>query len=166
MQQELAVLLNGVVSGTVVQDSRGRMAFTYAPDWQESGVAYPLSLSVPLAQPTHGDEVIRAYMEGLLPDNEQVLRDWGRRFGASAQNPFSLLMHVGEDVAGAVQFIPPERRAESALRDGGVEWLTDDDVSFGIIRAARKTTCSPLLLHSGYTGRWVHRMRTPKTTPC
>jgi len=128
MQQELVVLLNGVVTGTVKQDSRGRMMFSYSGDWQESESAYPLSLSMPLVQSTHGDDVIRAYMEGLLPDNEQVLRDWGRQFGVSAQNPFSLLMHVGEDVAGAVQFVPPARLENPALAAGGVEWLTDDEV--------------------------------------
>lgn len=128
MERELVVLLGGQISGTVIQDARGRMALTYAPGWQDSELAFPLSLSMPLVQPKHGDEVIRPYMDGLLPDNEQVLRDWGRRFGVSGQNPFSLLTHVGEDAAGAVQFIPAERLSASTLRDGSVEYLTDDDV--------------------------------------
>lgn len=127
--QELLVLLNGVVSGRVAQDGRGRISFDYAGEWQQWDFAYPLSLSMPLVENSYGDDRIRPYLEGLLPDNESILREWGRRFGASAGNPFSLLSHVGEDVAGAVQLIRPERLDDAASSGGSVEWLTDDEVA-------------------------------------
>ncbi|HEV2361655.1 MAG TPA: HipA domain-containing protein, partial [Acidimicrobiales bacterium] len=48
------------------------------------------------------------------------------RFGVSANSPFGLLSHVGEDCAGAVQFVRPERLA--ALGPGGVEWLDEESL--------------------------------------
>ena len=52
---------------------------------------------------------IEAFLWGLLPDNDRVLENWGRRFQVSPRNVFRLITHVGEDCAGAVQFVRPER---------------------------------------------------------
>ena len=62
---------------------------------------------------------------GLLPDNEQVIQRWARTYQVSAGNPFALLRHVGEDCAGAAQFVPshfrhPERRGETPVN---VAWF-------------------------------------------
>ena len=48
---------------------------------------------------------------GLLPDSETLLQRWASRFHVSARNPVALLSHVGEDCAGAVQFVRSERLA-------------------------------------------------------
>lgn len=128
MAAELIVLLNGAEVGVVEQLAGGNLRFTYAKEWQDSDLSYPLSLSMPLVQSVHGDETIRAYMEGLLPDNESVLRAWGREFGVSARNPFALLAYVGEDVAGAVQFVAPERVERYSAAGGAVEWLNESAV--------------------------------------
>jgi hypothetical protein len=45
----------------------------------------------------------------LLPDYEIVLGNWARKFHVSPRNAFSLIACVGEDCAGAVQFVQPER---------------------------------------------------------
>src|SRR5262249_4178987 len=71
--------------------------------------AYPLSLSMPLAAAKHGHKPMEAFLWGLLPDNTAILDRWARRFQVSARNPFALMSHVGEDCAGAVQFVRPER---------------------------------------------------------
>lgn len=126
---ELAALLDGREVGRVHQ-ARGRLRFRYADSWRLADGAYPLSLSMPLAQAEHGHAAIDAFLWGLLPDNEVVLQRWGRRFGVSARSVFGLIRAVGEDCAGAVQFTPEERlRDIIAGVSDGVVWLTEDEVA-------------------------------------
>jgi serine/threonine-protein kinase HipA len=79
----------------------------------------------------HPHKAIDCFLRGLLPDNPQVLDQWGKRFHVSAKNPFKLIGHVGEDCAGALQFIPRSRE-EELLGDpgrGSIEWLSDDELT-------------------------------------
>jgi serine/threonine-protein kinase HipA len=124
MTGELVVLLDGREIGRVHNDARGRLTFVYDDEWRKAPDAYPLSLSAPLAAREHGPSVVQAFLWGLLPDNELVLGRWATKFQVSARNAFALISHVGEDCAGAVQFVTPDRL--DALRSGGedkVEWL-------------------------------------------
>ena len=127
---ELRVLINDVVVGMVQQQKSGDLALTYERSWQERDDSYPLSISMPLARQTHGDAVVRPFMEGLLPDNNSILDLWAKKFQVSARNPFALLSYMGEDCAGAVQFMRPDRyEAASSHADGEVEWLTEEGVA-------------------------------------
>lgn len=65
----------------------------------------------------------------MLPDNEQTLARWASRFHVSARSAFGLLTHIGEDCAGAVQFVPPER-LDAVQADGeeDIAWLSDVDI--------------------------------------
>lgn len=128
MSNQLEVLLNGVHAG-VVSQARGVLSFVYDETWRAREDSYPLSLSMPLVRREHGDAVVRSYMEGLLPDNEGVLQAWGRRFGVSARNPFSLLQHVGEDVAGAAQFVHPERLEKAMQGEGRIAWIDESEIA-------------------------------------
>ncbi|HUZ63151.1 MAG TPA: type II toxin-antitoxin system HipA family toxin [Acetobacteraceae bacterium] len=126
---ELVALLDGRQVG-VVRHARGRLSFEYADDWRDARGAYPLSLSMPLAARTHGHPAIEPFLWGLLPDNEVVLARWGQRFQVSPRSAFALLGAVGEDCAGAVQFVQPERLADlSDPAADTVTWLTDDAVA-------------------------------------
>lgn len=126
---ELIALLNEREVGTVRQD-HGRLSFEYADSWRNAADSYPLSLSMPLGAARHGHASVTPFLWGLLPDNEFILGQWGRRFHVSPRNPFALLAHVGEDCAGAVQFIGRERLdAFLTARPGEVEWLTEADVA-------------------------------------
>lgn len=130
MTSELIVLLADTEVGRVQQDQRGRLKFTYNDAWRETRGAYPLSLSMPLAGSVHPHDVIDAFIWGLLPDNEIVLERWAKRFQVSARNAFALISNVGEDCAGAVQFVRPERLEE--IRNAGpgdIKWLTDADIA-------------------------------------
>ncbi|HEY0757842.1 MAG TPA: type II toxin-antitoxin system HipA family toxin [Acidisarcina sp.] len=86
---------------------------------------------MPLASAEHGHPRIEPFLWGLLPDNDRVLENWGRRFQVSPRNVFRLISHVGEDCAGAVQFVRPERlealRQEPTARE--IQWLTEDQVA-------------------------------------
>ncbi len=130
MTNQLIALLDGREVGTVhYRDSR--LSFTYSDTWRNDPNAYPLSLSMPLGSATHGHARIEAFLWGLLPDNDRVLQSWGKRFQVSPKNVFRLISHVGEDCAGAVQFVSPERLetliAEPAARE--IQWLTEEDVA-------------------------------------
>lgn len=127
---ELTALLDGREAGTVVRRQNGRLKFTYSTQWRSTPGAYPLSLSMPLAASEHSHAAVDAFLWGLLPDNELVLQRWGQRFHVSPRNAFSLISHVGEDCAGAVQFVAPDRhQAFLEEEHGDIEWLTDAEVA-------------------------------------
>ncbi|MBW4026188.1 MAG: type II toxin-antitoxin system HipA family toxin [Acidobacteria bacterium] len=130
MTNQLIALLDGREVG-IVNYKDSRLSFTYSDTWRNDPNAYPLSLSMPLGSATHGHARIEAFLWGLLPDNDRVLQSWGKRFQVSPKNVFRLISHVGEDCAGAVQFVSPERLetliAEPAARE--IQWLTEEDVA-------------------------------------
>ena len=130
MTNQLIALLDGREVG-MVHYKNARLSFVYTDEWRADPDAYPLSLSMPLASAEHGHARIEAFLWGLLPDNDRVLENWGRRFQVSPRNVFRLITHVGEDCAGAVQFVRPERlellHKEPASRE--VKWLTDHEVA-------------------------------------
>ncbi len=126
MTNELVALLDGKEVGRVHNDARGRLTFVYDSDWREARGAYPISLSMPLAAEEHGPSAVQSFLWGLLPDNERVLDRWAKKFQVSARNVFALISHVGEDCAGAIQFVTRDRL--EILRSGAddkVEWLDE-----------------------------------------
>lgn len=127
--RDLVVLIGGRRAGVVTMDAQGRLALRYDEEYVATRNPTPLSLSMPLAQPDHGDGPIRAFLWGLLPDNEQVLQRWARTYQVSAGNPFALLRHVGEDCAGAAQFVRPERVDALMAGKGEVQWFDEDEVA-------------------------------------
>jgi serine/threonine-protein kinase HipA len=131
--KRLIVVINDQEMGDLVQDARGRISFTYRETWRKGRNSTPLSLSLPLAQAEHAHEAIEPFLRGLLPDNPDVLERWDRRYGVSPNNPFALLAHVGEDVAGAAQFVREDRMKEA--RDPG----TIEPVEDGYIEERLRT---------------------------
>jgi serine/threonine-protein kinase HipA len=130
MTAELIALLSGKEVGRVQSGGSGRLSFVYSDVWRQAPDAYPLSLSMPLAAKQHGRAPTESYLWGLLPDNEQVLARWAAKFQVSARNVFSLISHVGEDCAGAVQFVTPDRLdAILSGKDDKVEWLDEADIA-------------------------------------
>lgn len=121
---ELIVLLHGAHMVTLARDARGRLSFTYSEDWLARDLPVPLSLSMPVVPTTYTGTGVENWLWGLLPDNEETLRRWAREFHVSARNVFALLGHLGEDVAGAVQFVRPERVDEVRV-EGHIRWLND-----------------------------------------
>lgn len=130
MNGELIAILDGQEAGRVTRDARGRLSFTYNDQWRNADNAYPLSLSMPLALERHGNDRIDPFLWGLLPDNEIVLGQWANRFHVSARNAFGLIGAVGEDCAGAVQFVRPER-LDTILGQAPpkIEWLDEAAVA-------------------------------------
>ncbi len=161
MTRELVVLLDAREVGRVRQDRRGRLTFTYDDGWRGAPDAYPLSLSMPLAAAEHGTGPVEAFLWGLLPDNLHILDRWGRRFRVSPRNAFALIAHVGEECAGAVQFLRPDR-VKTVLGEARktVQWLDTADVAERLraLRADQSAWRQP-----GDTGQFSLAGAQPKT---
>jgi len=100
----------------------------------KNGLRHPVRIPCPFPSPWHlvkqGQRKIEPFLWGLLPDNEIVLGQWARKFHVSPRNVFGLVANVGEDCAGAVQFVRPERL--DAIRLGArpqVQWLDEAGVA-------------------------------------
>lgn len=157
----LTVMLWGQVIGTVRRGQGGRLTFTYDAPWRTSSGASPLSLSMPLAAAEHAHDRIDAFLWNLLPDSQRVLDAWGRRFHVSSRNAFSLIAEVGEDCAGAVQLVRPER--VDALLEAGppsIEWLDEAGVAERLAALRRDHSA---WLPSRDTGQFSLAGAQPKT---
>lgn len=126
----VALVQNRKVGDLVYDEKKDRIALLYDADWVDSDEAFPLSISLPLVRKEHGDKVVRPFISGLLPDNNEVLDKWARRFHVSARNPFRLLYHVGEECAGGVQFVQPERAGRwiAGKPPQGIQWISREEL--------------------------------------
>lgn len=124
----LEVVLDGVHAGRLTQNSHGQLSFTYDDGYRERDDATPLSLSMRPSRQRHDNRVVEPFLRGLLPDSQPVLERWGARFHVSANSPFGLLAHVGEDVAGAAQFFVPDR-LEEATSGGALTPVGEDYIA-------------------------------------
>lgn len=130
--------------GTVYRSGNGRLAFVYDPEWVEASGAFPLSLCMPLSAAVHGNGAIKTWLWGLMPDDPQVLDGWGKRFGVSTVDIVGLLSKVGEECAGAVQFVHPESAPRLLQQepptmehlDAAVRWIDGAEVA-GRLRELR-----------------------------
>ena len=130
MNPELIAALDGRKTGRVTRDQSGRLSFAYEEAWRRAREAYPLSISMPLTLAQHGHAKIDSFLWGLLPDSEATIEQWARRYHVSPRNAFGLIAAVGEDCAGAVQFVEPERLETILGQDPGkVEWLDDSAIA-------------------------------------
>lgn len=133
-----------------LEHAGARVSFTYDPAWRTARGAYPLSLSMPLEVERHTARALVPFLWGLLPDNRDVLEQWGRRFGVSPRNPFRLLGHVGEDCAGGVQFVKPEREEHLLARPAPPpEWLTKRQVAERLRELRRNASAGRLASDKG-----------------
>lgn len=146
----LVVLLDGRRAGLLTMDNAGRLRFEYDEQWGSAGPATPLSLSMPVARAVHDDAVVRPFLQGLLPDNERVLERWAKTYHVSAGNPFALLRHVGEDCAGGVQFVRPERVDAVLAGEGHVDWLDESAVA----KRIRRLRQDPAAWHADHNGQF------------
>ncbi len=178
MTKTLVVLIDGAEIGHVFQDGRGRFHFAYGDAYRQAPAAVPLSVSMPLSVSEHDDKAVRPFLWGLLPDNDDTLTNWGKRFGVNPRNPFAFLSEVGEDLQGAIQMVPPDKLdqlkkrqgvtplsrevlAESfaaLVRDPGATQFTKGGGQFSLAGAQRKKALYLV------NGRWYEpRGRTPST---
>ncbi len=121
MTKELRVLVNDRDLGSIFQSANGKLSFVYDREWLNSIDHYPLSMSMPLGDAEHGNAVVTNYLWGLLPDRPATLAAIARTHSVSVRSAFALVAAVGEDLAGAVQIVPPERLGALKTREGIVQ---------------------------------------------
>lgn len=122
----LFVYLNDTPMGRLLREKGGRLRFQYTDEYLSNPGALPLSLSIPLEDRKYSHKTISPWLWGLLPDNELILARWAQRFQVSASNCFGLLEGMGEDCAGAVHFVRPDK--EGRAHKGGREPLDASDI--------------------------------------
>lgn len=115
MTRELSAYLDGVLTGTFSMTRAGTLGFRYDEEYRLSPTATPMSMSMPLQRADHKNRLVLPFLQGLLPDNAQALSAIGSTYGVSANSPFALLEHVGADVAGALQLLPPDAPSPDAF---------------------------------------------------
>jgi serine/threonine-protein kinase HipA len=130
MTDSLLVITGNAIAGVVTRHKGGRLEFCYDEQYRTSARPTPLSISMPVESPCYPDHVITPWLWNLLPDNSAVLDRWARQFHVSASSAFSLLSTpVGEDCAGAVRFVRPEKADQALMDAGSVRWLEEDEVA-------------------------------------
>jgi serine/threonine-protein kinase HipA len=82
----LVMLIDRHRAGVVTEGAGGRLTLTYDSAWRALKTATRVSLSMPLTQGRYEDPIVRAFLWGLLPDNEQVLERWARTYQAPRLN--------------------------------------------------------------------------------
>ena len=147
MEPDLIVFIGGTLAGRVHRVHRnGPVKFEYDSAYLATLARTPLSVSVP---PRPGPHDIHAWLDGLLPDDMRIRRRWMAEQGAAGIDPVSLLgTPLGLDCAGAVQFNPPGRLGDLALRDASVEWHSDTEIA-DWIRKARRGNRGVRIRHRG-----------------
>lgn len=173
----LNVFLNGRLVGVLNRQTSGAIDFIYDEDWLQWEHALPVSRSMPLREDRYiGDPVI-AVFDNLLPDNNRIRKRVAERTGAKGIDAYHLLLAVGRDCVGALQFLPdgmePGDLSEvegKRVSDSDIAQMIrnldaaplglgdDDDFRISIAGAQEKTA----LLKK--RGRWLKPSGTTPTT--
>ena len=103
--------------GTVHEDAEGPR-FVYAVDWAEDPAAFPISITMPLAEREVPPGRFLFWAANLLPEAQQ-LSMLARQVGVASTDVLGLLSLIGRDTAGALSFGAPgsTTRAEWAPID-------------------------------------------------
>lgn len=126
MAEELAVWLNG--TRIAVIDRRLRMAYTDdALRQYQLGVPL-LCLSLPLRDEPYPQGVVRAFLDGLLPEGA-ARRTVARDFGVRENDTFGLIQALGRDSAGALVIQPVDDPAPAQPTTRTAEPLSDEDIA-------------------------------------
>ena len=144
---ELAVFMHGQQIATLYREGRVKpLRLQYRDDLPENTT--PLSVALPIEGQTHTGPQIRYWLAGLLPDREEVLAAWRRSFQVTSLEEFALLPHVGNDVAGAVQFCRPDQ-IDTLTRGGELIELTEEQVGRRLDELGDRTSGWGVAVDSG-----------------
>ena len=102
----LAVWMNAERVGIWLTQHNKPDEFSYAEKWLATAGARPISLSLSLQPTPFRGDIVTAYFDNLLPDNQRIRERLQRRFGTRSTRPFDLLAEIGRDCIGAIQLLP------------------------------------------------------------
>jgi serine/threonine-protein kinase HipA len=121
MADLLDVYLNQDLAGQL-EESRGKLLFTYQQTWLESERFIPLSVTMGPQPEPFPDEIARPFFENLLPEGE-IRAAIAKLKQLSERNTFGLLGEIGGDCAGAIWLSP---YGEKLRPNEGYEELADE----------------------------------------
>ena len=110
-QKRLIVQWDGETLGYIVPHRKGRIKFSYSPQWLEKGKR-PISLSLPCSEEEFDAQRSTAFFDNLLPE-EGMYRDLCREARLDEADIYNFLRLFGKECAGAL-VIAPEGAVESA----------------------------------------------------
>lgn len=119
--------MGGIPMGRMTRTRTGRLTLEYLGSWTHSPQAVALSFSLPLTAREHAGKTFENFLWNLLPDNTETLKAWGHEYGVSHRDAFALLEKVGEDCAGAVQFVTDEWLSNN-VSGGEITWIDEQEV--------------------------------------
>jgi serine/threonine-protein kinase HipA len=173
----LRVYQNNQFVGTFSKQPSGALEFKYDNTWLNTPDAYPVSLSLPLREDAFKGEPVAAVFENLLPDSDTLRNRVAEKVGAAGNDAYSLLMQIGRDCVGALQFVRDgaELKDTSEIKgevvdDEKIEKILnnlarsplgldqEDDFRISVAGAQEKTA---LLFHEG---QWLRPYGTTPTT--
>jgi serine/threonine-protein kinase HipA len=173
----LNVFLNSRPVGQLNRESSGAIDFRYDADWLAWEHTMPVSLSLPLREDRYIGAPVFAVFDNLLPDNATIRKKIAERTGAGGTDAFSLLVALGRDCVGALQFLPegedpgPAGVVEGhAIKDADIAKILDNlgtsplgverDSEFRISIAGAQEKTALLRIR----GRWQKPFGTTPTT--
>ena len=125
---ELAVLIGGRSAGTLDLSSSSPV-FDYDPAYGGYD-GPPLSVRFPIASGGGEGDELRAWLEGLLPDDDGILRALRSEHDLDRSDTLQLLgTPMGADCAGAVQFCPPDQASALAADKGGADPISEAEIA-------------------------------------
>ena len=136
--QRLFCFMNDLPVGELTRRN-GRLSFIYDPRWLQSTQGRALSVSLPLSPRTYSGEVVEAWFENLLPDNDTIRQAIVDRLGAASSKPFDLLSVLGRDCVGALMLQSHNEASGSlavsveALDDAAIEQLLKETRTYNIL---------------------------------
>ncbi|WP_131747143.1 type II toxin-antitoxin system HipA family toxin [Frankia sp. Cppng1_Ct_nod] len=134
--RNLLVVMYGGVVGRVTQTSAtAEPEFTYEPTYLATG-STPLGVRMPLADTTYRGTSVRAFLEGVLPEDPRTRQRWGALLGVEPDDTLAILSQMGWDCPGAVQFCLADALDEMQSRGRQTQPVSDQDIA-GRIRALR-----------------------------
>lgn len=120
MADLLDVYLNQDFAGRL-EESQGKLLFTYQQTWLESDQFIPLSVTMGPQRKPFPDEITRPFFENLLPEGE-IRRAIAKLKQLSERNTFGLLGEIGGDCAGAISLW---HHGEKPRKEEGYAKLSD-----------------------------------------
>ena len=105
MTRVLDVYFRDAKAGVLGRLDDGLLTFAYDGAFLLDQRARAISFSMPLQEEPFGDQVVRPFFSGLLPDEGARQRLAGA-LGLSADNAFGLLEVIGGECAGALSLYP------------------------------------------------------------
>ena len=129
MPDRLAVWLNGVEVAHVDQE-RGRLRLEYA---NGAFIRYPLgvpllSLSLPLTRRRYPHGVVRAFLDGLLPEGD-ARQAVARDVSVDRDDTYGLIRALGRDCAGALVIQPDDGPPPPRATTLTAERLNDSQIA-------------------------------------